>query len=391
MINAEHICAQYRSLHGEPPALLVQAPGRVNMIGEHTDYNEGLAMPAAIDRFVWLAFGRSGKGPGILSALNTGENVTITNFAESSPATNHWSAYLSAAALILSERGAEVPSFHCVFGGDLPMGSGLSSSAALSCGALVGLSELSNVHFPRKELAFMAQSIEKRYIGLQCGIMDQIACLFGKKGEAMLLDCATLDMEPVLLDKVPGAWYLVDSGVKHSLAVDSGYNARCRETTEGLEAIRKQFGEEVHFKNLSGNHINAIERRMPIEAQRLRFYIRENERVKAFKGLVVRRGKPSQLGELLTTSHRGLQHDYEATCFETDTLVDLLLDVPDVHGARQVGGGFGGAVLVFAEKAMETNYKDLLSQNYRARTGATCTFLEFSPADGCQPIKNPCE
>jgi len=387
MMDASHIKHEFRKLHGTLPELITQAPGRVNIIGEHTDYNGGLVMPAAINRYIWLAFGLSDNSKTSITALNADENIQIDSFSTSIDDANHWSAYLRAAALLLSEKGVNIPAFHCVFGGDIPIGSGLSSSAALSCGAITGLSSLSGVHFTKREVALMAQDLERRYIGLECGIMDQMACLFGKEGEAMLLDCLSLEMESVSLSSINGIWFLVDSGIKHSLAAESGYNERCRETAEGLEAIRKVFTNEIQFRDLNELHIQAIKKQLPTAAKRLRFFLKENARVRSMKRLVENGGSPEAIGAQLNDSHLGLQHDYDATCSETDYLAVLLRKSPGVYGARQVGGGFGGAVLVYAEKALNNTQKTQLSEDYQVKTGAKCTFLMFSFANGCQTQK----
>ena len=384
MITLESIKLEFERVHGKQPDFIVQAPGRVNLIGEHTDYNDGLVMPAAIDRYIWFAFGLSERAATHITALNLKESVEIPLFSEVHNESNHWSAYLRGAAIILSERGATIPPFQCVFGGDIPIGSGLSSSAALSCGTITGLAKLAGIIFPGREMARMAQDIERRFLGLQCGIMDQMACLFGKKGGAMLLDCLTLEIEAVELSRTRGKWFLIDSGVKHSLAAESAYNERCRETEAGLEAIRKVYSEDIQFRDLNHRHIQAIENDMPIASQRLRFYLEENTRVESFKKLTDEGENPRAIGALLNESHAGLKRKYEATSFETDCLAALLRDAEGVYGARQVGGGFGGAVLVFAEEALSRTQKALLIERYHSKTSETAEFFEFEPSDGCK-------
>jgi len=356
-------------------ALLVRAPGRINLIGEHTDYNQGHVMPAAIDLSMELCFGHRHNSPQI-RAFSCQYQQEITLNDTSTP--NGWARYLQASYQVLLDAGIPVGGTDIMIDSRIPEGAGLSSSAALCCGLIAGMSRLHGVCIPEREIALLAQEAEHR-CGVNCGIMDQYAVLFGRKDQWLALNCGTMAMAYVPISLKEGRLMLVDSGVRHALAAGQAYNER-RASCERVVHLVQQGGMKTirSLSELRPEMLDAMQGMLPeTDFRRARYVLQENERVIS-AGQALREGRLDILGPLLSASHEGLRRQYEVTVPETDWLVDYLVQLPGVWGARQLGAGFGGCVLVLSAAPLTPK----LLKDYRAATGKEAKFIPLRPADG---------
>ena len=356
----------FRARFGREP-LVVRSPGRVNLIGEHTDYNEGFVLPAAVDRAITLAAALNGRRTGLLVAADLDEQ------AECDPdrivrSDRGWPNYLLGVVEQLRKRVVEVPGFDCVFGGDIPAGAGMSSSAAIETALAFALDELLALGLDRVTLARMAQSAEHELVGVRCGIMDQFACLFGSAGHALKLDCRTLAFELVPFAFPDVRIVLCDSGVKHALA-GSEYNLRRAQCEAGVAALQR-FRPGIRSLRdvdcaLLAAHRDALD---PVVARRCRFVVEENERL--LTGCQeLARGDLAAFGERMYGSHAGLRDDYEVSCPELDALVEIARPLPGVIGARMMGGGFGGCTINLVRGDAVERFARGVEHEYGQRTG----------------------
>lgn len=327
---------------GEP--LLVKSPGRINLIGEHVDYNGGFVLPAAIDRATYFAIAKSELENASIYSQEYQEfykfNVDNPEKVES-PA---WANYLLGVINQLKLAGHKIGSFNCVFGGDIPIGAGMSSSASIECGFAFALNTLFNLNIDRETLIKMAQMAEHTYAGVKCGIMDQFASMMGKRESALLLDCRSLDHRYVPLALGEYKIVLFDTKVKHSLA-SSEYNKRRQECERGVEILTKYYPEVNSLRDVSNEmlrkHRDEFTQK---EFDRCSFVVGEIDRVQ--KAVIdLEASNLKAFGEKMFETHDGLSKRYEVSCAELDFLVDKVRNMPGVIGARMMGGGFGGCTI----------------------------------------------
>ena len=372
----------FRQHFGEPE-IVVRSPGRINLIGEHTDYNDGFVMPAAIDLSVYIAVKKRSDNElhWIAADLNQSYIGQIDSYTSD---TRGWPNYWLGAIQQLKKIGQPIGGFNAVISADLPVGAGLSSSAALTCGILFALNQIFDCQLTQLQIIQMAQATEHEFIGLQCGIMDQFACMMGKENQVLLLDCQSLEFSYAPF-QFPGLeLVLLDTGVKHSLA-DSAYNRRRQSCREGVELIRKNYPaanslrevtEEMILHSIPMNH----------EArQRCLYVVQENERVLQSANQL-QEGDWRGFGKNMFATHAGLRDLYEVSCNEADYLVALAEKTEFIPGARMMGGGFGGCVLLLipilqskpwvqqAEKEFLTHFGIRL-KNYPVTISPGCSIL----------------
>ena len=315
--------------------LIVRATGRINIIGEHTDYNNGFVLPCAVDKSIYFAMAKNERETLInIRSFNYSDEITFDPASNGILNKNGWANYIKAITDILMEKNISVPGINCIFGGDIPIGAGMSSSAALCCGFLFGLSEMLDLNLNRKEIALIAQQAEHR-IGLNCGLLDQYAVLFSQEKKSMFLDCQDLTFNYCPTDLGPYQFLLVNSKIEHQLAVDSEYNKR----RASCERIAKT-AEVKSLRDLSMADLLRLRDKVdPIDFKRATYVIQENARVlKAIEAL--QNSEILVLGELLFEAHNGLSKEYEVSTKDVDQLVKIARKSPDFIGARQMGGGF---------------------------------------------------
>ncbi|MEN7550739.1 galactokinase [Rapidithrix thailandica] len=345
----------HEHFQGEP--LIAKAPGRVNLIGEHTDYNDGFVLPAAIDKEMVFALAKNNTGTVRAYALDLKEHGEFS--LESLQVQSGWINYLIGVVAEMKKRGVKIEGFDAVFSSDVPLGAGMSSSAALECALGTGLNHLFAGELNQQEIALSAQAAEHNYAGVKCGIMDQFASTFGKAGHVIKLDCRSMSWEYIPLDISGYKLVLCDTNVAHSLA-SSEYNIRREQCEVGVQILQQYYPE---IKNLRDVTIAMLEKHCEeFDAtiyQRCSYVVKENNRLEnACQSLQA--GDLEALGQLMYGSHAGLSHAYEVSCEELDFLVDQTRDNPQVVGARMMGGGFGGCTInLVKEEAVDTFIFDL--------------------------------
>lgn len=364
--NAVH--EKYLELHGDTP-LLVRSPGRVNLIGEHTDYNQGLVLPAAIDKNIIVAIGKRDDRHIQLYALDQQESFDAAlNALERSPLL--WPDYILGVVQQLQQRGHDVGGFNLVFGGDIPQGAGLSSSAALECATGFALNELFDLDISRLDIALAAQAAENEFVGVKCGLMDQFASVFGKEQQLIKLDCADFSYDYIPFNNPDLCIVLFDTQVKHSLA-SSAYNERRKQCERGVALIQQHH---QHVKSLRDVTIEQLDEYVkPVDAtvyNRCHYVVSEIKRLQ--DGCEdLKNDDFNAFGQRMFETHDGLQHLYEVSCDELDVLVELVRDNDAVLGARMMGGGFGGCTINLVKIDQVQNLVDTVIGAYNEKTGRT--------------------
>jgi galactokinase len=331
---------KFTERYGAEP-LMVRSPGRINLIGEHTDYNNGFVMPAAVDMEIYFAIGWAEGPSSSIVAMNFQEEIMLDAMAPRRVDGPLWLNYLSGVLDRFIASGNTVKPFRCVIGGNIPTGAGVSSSAALECGFGFALNALHGGSLSREDIMYMAQWSEHHYVGVKCGIMDQFASVMGKANMAMLLDCRSMAFEYLPFDFPGCSVLLFDSRVKHSLG-SSDYNVRRRECEEGVAILQKQFPQVASLRDATPVMLEATASAMsPEVADRCSYMVAEIERVQQ-ASRCLQQHDVEGFGKLMIETHAGLSKKYRVSCDELDFLVDTVATLPGVLGARMMGGGFGG-------------------------------------------------
>ena len=336
------ITEKYNELFKSTPSLF-KAPGRINLIGEHTDYNEGFVLPAAIDKAIYFAAGKNDENKLRLFSIDFDGyfEIELDQLVKTSL---HWVNYLVGTAYQVEQKGYKFQGVDCVFGGDIPVGAGLSSSAALECGFATCINELYNLDISKDELIFIAQKAEHEFAGVQCGIMDQFASTFGKEGHVVRLDCRSMEREYFPIDNEHYDIVLIETQVKHSLA-SSEYNTRRKECEAGVAAMQKIDASVKSLRNASMDLLEKVKAELTAkEYNRCHYVIGEIRRVEEACADLVK-GKFEAFGKLMFETHWGLSKEYEVSCPELDLLVEVAEKSSDVVGSRLMGGGFGGCTI----------------------------------------------
>ncbi len=356
------------------------SPGRVNLIGEHLDYTGGLVLPAAIDYSLYFAARPLDEPVWKLHAIDLGESATA-QLPVTGRSADLWVDYLLGIGVQFQDQGHFLPGLEIVFGGDLPRGSGLSSSAALEGGMAYLLNELLNNKLSRPELAALCQRSSNTFLGIPTGIMDQFASLNGHRDGPIILNCETLTSEPVKNEIHGYTWLLTNSKVTHDLS-DGAYAERVEECQRALETVQKTFLRVQHLSATQPEQLQMVIGEMDeVAARRATYVVEENVRVRCAVN-ALEAGSGRVLGELLNQSHAGLSKQYEVTCEETDFLQERTAAYPGVAGSRQMGGGFGGCLLNFVREDAVEGLKQDLTEAYQEAYGITPEFYPVHFADG---------
>ena len=356
------------------PQLRVWAPGRVNLIGEHTDYSGGLVLPIAIQYGIRLAAAPAERE---ITLVSEGHGKAEPLAADGSGAgAQGWARYVQAVAAELDDAGRPAVGLTGTISSDLPSGAGLSSSAALEVALALALCAVADFELDPLELALLCQRAELRAVGVPCGILDQAACLLGSDERAILLDCGSLEHRLV---RVPpdAALVVVDSGVPRSLE-NTAYAERRSQLEEALRSVGR-----AHSTGLDASVLEGLD---AVSTRRLRHVVTENERVRRFAA-ALEGGELAMAGELLRESHASLRDDYEVSIPELDLLVELAVEAGAL-GARLLGGGFGGSVLVLAHATHAEEVGDVIAGRYRQRTGTggEALLVRASPGANCSRL-----
>jgi galactokinase len=368
--------SKFKELFEKEP-LVIRSPGRINLIGEHTDYNDGFVMPAAIDREIFFAISSSGDERSIIYSIKYNERFEV-NLKDPQPVDKpQWANFLLGVLYQFKENGFPVKPFYCVFGGNVPLGAGMSSSAAMECGFAFALSEYHLLNVPRLKIITMSQWAEHHFVGVKCGIMDQFASVMGKADHAIVLDCRSLTYRYSPLDITEYGIVLCDTKVKHSL-VESEYNTRRKECESGVKLLQKYYPQVKSLRDVSSEMLE--KHRYELQGKvynRCVYVVEEILRVqKASEDLD--RGNLKAFGQKMFQTHQGLSHLYEVSCKELDFLVAEAKKSDAVLGARMMGGGFGGCTINLVKndladafiREMQLKYREAFSiemESYRVK------------------------
>jgi galactokinase len=353
----------FQEKFGNAPEKIVLSPGRINIIGEHIDYNDGYVLPAAIDKIICFAFAKNNSKQSKIVAIDLNEEFEVDLTETISLSNVVWTNYILGVIKQLQDNGFSFDGFNCVFSSNIPVGSGLSSSAALECGTIFGIKELFNLSIPKVDIALMGQKAE-HWVGINCGIMDQFSSVMGLENKVIKIDCKTLEYEYHNADFNDYSLILFDSNVKHSLFT-SAYNTRREECEEGLSIIKSNFPEITSFRDCNENHVLSLRDKMtPNVFVRCHFVVKEIKRV-ALACEALDKGNIEELGKLLFETHEGLSKEYLVSCDELDFIVDTLKQEKAVIGSRLMGGGFGGCTINLIKKGEEEAIKTKLTKLYK--------------------------
>ena len=376
----------FQETFGTTAEKTVLSPGRINIIGEHIDYNDGYVLPAAIDKIICFAFEKYNSNQSRIIAIDLNDEFEI-NLADPIELTdNMWTNYLRGVLKQLKLKGFKVEGFNCVFSSTIPVGSGLSSSAALECGFLFGLNELFNLNIKPVDIALMGQSAE-HWVGINCGIMDQFSSVMGLENKVIKIDCRTLEYEYHNADFNDYSLILFDSNVKHTL-MTSAYNERREQCEEGIAIVTNNFPEITSFRNCTEQHIIELKDVMSAAVYKRSLYV-----VKEINRVILAcdaldKGDIETLGKLMFETHEGLSTDYEVSCAELDMIVDTLKKEEAVIGSRLMGGGFGGCTINLIKKGHEDRIKKQLSALYFETFGIELKIYDVKIGNGTSLYKN---
>lgn len=364
--------------------LLFKSPGRVNLIGEHTDYNDGFVLPASVNKAIYFAIAPNSVNQFRLFSydLNESYQTSINNIGKCDKA---WANYLLGVIAQFEKDGKKIQGFDCVFGGDVPIGAGMSSSAAIECGLAFAINKIHNFSYSSLELVKFSQIAEHEYAGVQCGIMDQFAIMHGKENSVIKLDCRSLEYELYPLDMSDYLLILVNTGVKHELA-STEYNNRRKECEEGVKLLQKYNPNLNSLRDVSLELIQKHKTEFDsVIYNRCTYVIEENKRVeKACKALLDK--DYIEFGQQMYGSHYGLKDKYEVSCAELDDLVVIAENFDGVIGARMMGGGFGGCTINLVKKSVVSEFEKIIRASYKTPDGDEPEIIEVVIENGTQDI-----
>ena len=362
-----------------------RSPGRINLIGEHTDYNNGFVLPAAVDKAVYFVITPRADHKVILHAVDLNDTYTFSLDDLSKPEKS-WPLYQIGVVDQILKMGKTIGGFQAAFGGDVPVGAGMSSSAALECCLLFALNEMYELRLDRWTIVKMGQKVENEFVGVQTGIMDQFASAFGKKDSVMRLDCRSLEFEYFPFHMDDYLLVLCDTSVKHSLA-SSEYNTRRLECEKGVSILQKYGPHIGSLRDVSRELVEEHKDELgDVVYRRCKFMTEEIERVQEACDLLVE-GDMENFGKKMYATHQGLQNEYEVSCEELDFLVEQTLDNSNVLGARMMGGGFGGCTINLIKIDSVDEFEKTMKAAYKAEYDIDLPCYRVKITDGTEELK----
>ncbi len=383
MCDTDRIQRLFRQMHHAEP-LIIRAPGRINLIGEHTDYNNGFVLPAAIDKAIYVAINKRIDNKIYLYSEEFNETyiADVENLRQSK---FHWSGYVLGVVEQLLKKKYHLTGFNIIIDGDLPVGAGMASSAAIECATVFALSELLELGISKLDMMKIAQKAEQEFVGLQCGIMDMFTSMFGKKDHVICLDCRSYKYEYFPFKQDGIKIVLLNTSIKHSLA-SSEYNTRRKQCEEGVAKIQQQYPHVQSLRDITIEMLNASIEKNTVIYNRCRFVVEEIERLLAGCG-DLQHNNIKAFGKKMFKTHDGLSKLYGVSCKELDILVELVKSNHAVLGARMMGGGFGGCTInIVKEDAVEDLIYDTRNV-YRERTGMNLTAYVAVIGEGANVVK----
>lgn len=382
LFNTDNLRLQYQQIFKTAPRLF-RSPGRINIIGEHTDYNNGFVLPAAIDQAAYVAAGKRNDDTIHIYSVQFDDHYTCA--IDTLAPRKSWTDYVLGVVDQLRKKGYPVGGFNLVLDGDVEVGAGLSSSAAVECTVIYALNELYALGIDRMQLVRMAQHAEHEFAGVKCGIMDQFASAFGKKEHVVKLDCRSLEYEYVPLNLEGYKIVLLNTNVKHSLS-SSEYNTRREQCEQGVAWVAAHKSGVTSMRDVSMADLDVyVKPKDELIYKRCSYVVEENERLQnACKDL--QEGNLQGLGERLFASHNGLSKDYEVSCTELDWLVDFVKKEEAVIGARMMGGGFGGCTINLVREDAVGQLLETVSHLYRVHNQLDLSAYVVQTSDGTSEL-----
>ncbi|RBQ05446.1 galactokinase [Pedobacter miscanthi] len=365
-MNAQQLKNTFKKLYNTEP-ILVRSPGRINIIGEHTDYNGGFVMPAAIDKAIYVAISKR-EDDEVHLFSESYQQFDISSIRELKKSENSWANYILGVADQLKERGYQLGGFNFYIDGDVPLGAGLSSSAAVECATGFALDQLFSLSVSKMDIALIAQKAEQTFAGVNCGIMDQFASVFGKKDQAIMLDCRSMKHIYIPLKLDGYKLLLLNTNVKHKLA-DSAYNKRRAQCEQGVAWVKEHYPNVNTLRDVDLSMLEAYVKPKDAEVYtKCSFVVKEIGRLLT-AAEQLENGNLQGLGKLMFETHEGLSNDYEVSCKELDFLVDAVKPLDFVLGARMMGGGFGGCTINIVKEDKIADLIEELTSKYQLEFG----------------------
>jgi galactokinase len=382
-VPTQELAAELERIFAERPSIF-RAPGRVNLIGEHTDYNDGFVMPAAIDFYTWVAVAPRKDSKLVAISKQFPEKLEADLHNSARPRAGNWTDYVWGVAMSLSQAGFPTSGASLLIRGEVPIGAGLSSSAALEVATGFALLTSSGRQIDLSQLAAICQRAENDYVGARCGIMDQFIACHGRTDRALLLDCRSLEHKYLPL---PPELSLVicNTMVKHSVA-GREYNQRRAECEEGVRLLHQWLPDIRALRDVTPQQFADFSDRLPATVRkRCKHVVTEDARVLEAADALTS-GNLSRLGELMHASHASMRDDFEISCPELDAMVELALSQPGLVGTRMTGGGFGGCTINLVRHAEVDNFRSALRTGYEKRFGLTPDIYVTSPSAGVYQV-----
>ena len=377
------IAQKFAAHFGKRPEIY-RAPGRVNLIGEHTDYNDGFVLPAAVDLSCWVGVVPRGDRKLVIYAENYSEQVEVDLDAIAAWVKKPSAAYPVGVAWSLGQAGLRLRGCDLYIAGDVPMGSGLSSSASIEVATALALLEVAGIQLDRTKVALLCQRAENEFVGARCGIMDQFISCHGKAEHALLLDCRSLHARAIPLT-ADAALVVCNTMVKHNLAVNE-YNNRRAECEEGVRLLKTAFPAIIALRDVTSAQLEQHRQLLPGKIyQRCRHVVTENERV-LHAAAAFEKGDLLTIAKLMADSHASLRDDYEVSCRELDLMVEIAASQKGVLGARMTGGGFGGCTVNLVEHAAVEPFVTAVEREYQKRTGLKPDIYSLEAAEGAEAV-----
>ena len=375
--RCEHLRKEFRNLYSET-CRVYRAPGRINLIGEHTDYNDGFVMPAAIHFYCWVAIAPTKDRT--IEVHSTNLNQRRIFDLDRPRRQGDWSDYVQGVAVILEQSGIRLSGARILISSEVPMGSGLSSSAALEVAAGFALLDSQHAALDLPKLALACQRAENEFVGARCGIMDQFVACYGRAGHLLMLDCRTLDYRFLRLPENV-RMVICNTMVKHLNAAGE-YNTRRAECEEGVRLLSKKFPGLSSLRDLTPAKVESSKEMLPpVIQKRCRHVVTENQRVLA-AAAALEKDNLKKLGALVAESHRSLRDDYEVSSPELDLMVELANQIQGIYGSRMTGGGFGGCTVNVVATEAVSEFENKIAAAYKARTGIVPEIYVSAPCDG---------
>lgn len=369
--------------HFASSPLIARSPGRINIIGEHTDYNEGFVLPAAIDKFIYVAAAKRDDNKISLLASNFNEMAELS-IADIKPSKS-WPTYILGITDQLLKRGYPITGFNMVVDGDIPVGAGLSSSAALECSVVFALDELFTLGLSKMEMVDIAQKAEHSFAGLQCGIMDMFTSVFGKKNHVIKLDCRSLEYQYKPLQMEGYCLVLFNTNIRHSLS-SSEYNIRRQQCEQGIAIVQRKFPFVKGLRDINMQMLTELVK--PVDElvyRRCSYIVNEIHRLQSACEDLENEDLQA-LGKKMFLTHKGLSQDYEVSCNELDFLINAVKDNANVLGARMMGGGFGGCTINIIKQEAVNSLAEELGDAYKKATGLIMDSIIVQTSGGSEII-----